>query len=294
MTVHAELDFPYAPLNGDLNDCDIDPQLPPDAKLSSNTWYVHRDDLSSGFKPTIVLKSNWSTITDGTPYSPGDLAVAVRIKNANARKFETLGTFGLDSVPAGFQPIQPLYPGADFEVVISVVAIKRLVVPNRPDTWPGTQLVSRVFSFTSAGGMFPIQYADFESRGWHDDAIWRVDLNVEATDSPPEDCLSIYVNRKLRPVYEGQRGQRRATRDVFTQACGNLIFAEISRLVLSHEGPTAPDPSSLAGIVHGVLLNGGSESLSSLKHLLEQDPAEFEAFVLDRLKAASTIAKVSR
>lgn len=294
MTVHSEVDFPYQPLNGDLNDCDIDPHLPADARLSGDAWSVHPDDFSSGFMPTVELKSNWQTLTEGTLYCDGDLGVAIRLKSANARRFETLGLFNLVSVPLKFQPVAPLFPGIDFEVVVSVVATKRIVVPGRPDTWPGTQLLSRVFRFTPSGAMFPIQYADFERRGWPGDAIWKVDLNVEAVDSPPRECLSIYVNQKLRHLYEGQRGQRRATRDVFTQVCGGMIFVEISRLVLLNEAQSDADPSSLAGVVNRVLLGDSTKSTSWLRRLLEQDSTEFEAFVLDRLETASIIAKLSR
>lgn len=293
MTIHSELDFPFQPLNGDLDDCDIDPRLPADARLSGDTWSVHPEDMSSGFMPTVELKSNWHTIADGTSYSDDNLAVAIRLKNANARRFETLGLFDLGAVPSQFRPEQPLHPGTDFEIVISVVTTELLVIPNRPDTWPGTQLLSRVFRFTPSGTSFPIQYADFEQRGWHGDAIWKVDLNVEAMDSPPRECLSIYVNQKLRPVYEGQRGQRRTTRDVFTQVCGGMVFSEISKLVLMNEMQPDADPSSLAGVVNRVLLGDSSASLSRLQQLLEQDPNEFDAFVLDRLETVSTIAKLS-
>lgn len=290
MTVSTELDFPFEPLNGDLGGCVIHHDLPDDAERSPDSWFLHPDDLAAGFRLRLEMKCDWEGISRDTSYSTDRLDATIRIKNADARLFQTLARWPILDVPSEWEPSPALHPGMDFEIVVAVVTNSVVRTLRGTELYPGSELLSKGFSFSSGGPSFPIKYADFSHQGWPD-APWNVDLDPDSTSMPPEECLTIELNQKLRPLFEVQRGPRRVTTEVFARTCCNLIVAEISRrAVPAYEPETGVD--GLLEVLDRLLCGEGDRSLAKLKAMVDDDQDEFNKVVLDRLATASTLTEL--
>ena len=285
---------PFRTCDTALDNCSIDPGLNSDQQLSRDSWVVTADDVSDGFRPTFDIDIDWERITEETGVGPRDLSVAIRHKNPDARTFNVLARWNSGEEDDIWEPDDALRLGANFDLVLAVYSVRPVSDAGQNILWPGSILASRSIHCSKRGYGFPVEYADFVARGWPPNAIFHVEIDHELVDNPPEDCLTIFLNEKLKSLYESSRREIRTARDVFTRTCAAMIFAAVARYVLN---AGISDDENQSGLVEVVVakLNSNSElTIAEWRRILEDSIDRFEQMIQDSLESADTVASYGR
>ena len=285
---------PFRICDDALDHCNIDPGLNPDQRLARDAWAVTNDNVSDGFIPTFDIDIDWERIKDQTGVEATDLAVAIRHKNPDARFFNVLARWNGGEEDDLWAPDEALNLGANFDLVLAVYSVRPIGDSGQNIIWPGSILASKSIHCSKRGYGFPVEYADFATRGWPPNAMFHVEIDHELVDNPPEDCLTVFLNEKLRTLYESSRRESRAARDAFTKTCTAMIFATVARHVFDADIQDDEEPSGLVEVVVSQLNSNAEMTLRQWRRLLEESPDRFEQTIQDALECAESIASFGR
>ena len=285
---------PFPTCDSALVNCNINPGLDSDHQLSLDSWSLTSDDVSDGLNPTVEIDVEWERITDETGVKPADLAVAIRHKNPDARLFNVLANWNSGEEEDVWTPSEALRLGANFDLAIVVYSVRRVDEAGQNILWPGSIVASKSIHCSKKGFGFPVEYADFVARGWSSNAMFHVEVDPELVDNPPEDCLTVFLNEKLKALYESSRRDVRAARDAFTRTCASMIFAAVARHVLNADISEDEEPSGLVDVVISKLNSNSELTLHQWRRMLEDSPDRFDEAIQDALECADTLASYAR
>lgn len=294
MAIVSKQITPFRTCDTALDNCIIDPQLSPDQRLSRDAWSLTADDVSDGVKPTFEIEIDWDQIVNETSVSPGDLAVAVRHKNPDARLFNVLARWDSGEEDDIWTPIEALRLGANFDLAIAVYSVRSVVDSGQNIVWPGSIIASKSIHCSKKGFGFPVEYADFVTRGWPPNAMFHVQVDPELIDNPPEDCLTVFLNEKLKALYESSRRDVRAARDAFTRTCAAMVFTTVARHVLNADISADEEPSGLVEVVISKLNSNSELTVDQWRRILEDSQDGFDESVQDALECSDVLASYGR
>ena len=285
---------PFRTCDAALDNCTIDPGLKPNQKLSRNSWFLTAEDISDGFNPTIEINIDWDRFTEESEIHPEDVAVAIRHKNSDARLFKVLASWDGGDEDDLWAPDQILQLGASFDLALTIHSKRTINDEGQNILWPGSIIASNSIHCSKRGLGFPVEYANFEARNWPADAVFHVELDTDSINNPPEDCLTVYLNEKLKPMYDSSRREARAARDIFTHSAAAMIFSAVARNVLQAETSDVEEPSGLIEVVMTKLNSDSESTIDQWRQILNNSPDEFEQRAQDSLKSAQLIANSIR
>ena len=291
MTRYRETVFPFSTFDRVLSGCVLKPDLPAESEHGTDRWITIPDDVESGFSFSLELDCDWDAIPNQTDWRLEQLTLDVRLRNERLKRAITVASWAANEIPL-IHNFRGLDTGLDFRVDVSLINSKHWLRSGASDIFPGTVVANRCFTFNPSGFRFPMEYADFAGRGWPADALWHVEFeDVESLDAPADECVTVYINEKVRHLFDGKTREQRAAMLVFTSVTGRLIFAEVARTAL------------IRGLIGEQATNGLAQSIvTTLEHQggpqLEvwrgwsMDPSlqdEFTASVLNQLSAAESL-----
>ena len=285
---------PFPTCDTALDNCMIDPGLNVDQRLSADSWSVTTDDVSDGFNPIFNIEVDWQQITRETGINTAELSLAIRHKNSDARLFNVLEHWDSGEEDDVWAPETALHLGANFDLGIAVYSVRPIGYTGQTILWPGSVIASKSIHCGKRGYGFPVEYADFELRGWPPNALMHVEIDHELVNNPPEDCLTVFLNEKLKSLYESSRRDIRAARDVFTRTCAAMIFASVARHVLTADISEDEDQSGLVDVVVSKLNSNSELTIVEWRRMLEDTPDRLEQTVQDALGSADTVASYGR
>lgn len=291
MARHRETVFPFSTFDRVLSRCNLKPDLPDDSEHGPDRWITTPDDIEPGFSFNLELDCDWEAIPRQTDWRLDDLTLDVRFRNERIKRAQTIVSWPADGIPSEHS-FERLETGLDFQVDVSLVNPRYRFRPGASDIFPGTVVANRRFTFNTSGFRFPMEYANFGARGWPSDALWHIELeDVESLDVPADACVKVYVNEKLRHLFDGRTREKRAAGAVFTRLVGRLIFAETARHALNRGLIGDQASSGLAQSIVATLTRQGGPHTAAWTGLaidpLRQD--EFTALVLHQLSAAESL-----
>lgn len=291
MPRHRETVFPFSTFDRVLSGCVLKPDLPDDAEHGLDRWITTPEDVESGFSFSLELDCDWGSITREVDWRLEDLTLDVRFRNERIKSAITIASWPADRIPLEHN-FNDLETGLDFRVDVSLLNSHHRFRPNSPDVFPGTVVANRCFTFNPSGFRFPMEYADFAGRGWPADALWHVEFeDVESFDAPAEECVTVYINEKVRHLFDGRTREQRAAMLVFTRMTGRLIFAEVARNTLNRGLIGERDSTGLAQSIVTTLTRQGGPQIETWTGWAS-DPSlqdEFTASVLNQLSAAESL-----
>lgn len=286
--------LPYPTCDAALDGCHLNPGLDPGQRRSHDSWYITNDDVSSGITPNLKLNVDWNYLSSVTGVDLIDANLSIRGKNPTARLFTVLASWRAGEESDNWQPNTPLFFGGSFEIVATVYVTRVSDGAQGGLHWPGSVLASRSFQFSQRGYSFPVEYADFTKRGWPGNALFRTDLDIEGLDHPPEDCLTVYLNEKIRGLYESSRQDIRSARNVFTRVCGGMIFVDVARKVIVNASYENDEAEGLIHIVKNKLGLESERDWNEWQNMAIEDPDEFELRVHSALGLAESLSGYGR
>ena len=290
MARRREIVFPFDTLDRVLGRCFVVPDLPDDAMHGRDRWVTTLDDVRDGFSFRLGLDCNWSDIPRTSEYRLADLGLAVRLRNEGVKKAETIAQWPVTEVPADAS-FRHLKTGLNFQIEVSLVTVRYRTRTDSSDMFAGIVVANRRFTFNTSGFLFPMEYVNFVEVGYPPNALWHVEFNdVESVDEPAEDCVKVYLNEKVRPLFEANTRERRAACAAFTNVTGPLIFAEVAAQAII-QGLVSPDSSiGLGGAIISTISNGGHPVSEIFEWATNPArAADFKGFVLDRLGTAESL-----
>ena len=291
MTRHRETVFPFSTFDGVLSGCVLKPDLPAESEHGPDRWITTPNEVESGFSFKLELDCDWDEIPHQTDWRLEDLKLEVRYRNEGIKKALTIASWPANGIPLG-RDFAGLDTGLDFQVDVSLVNSDHRFRPGAPDVFPGTVVANRRFTFNPSGFRFPMEYADFAERGWPADALWHVEFeDVESLDAPADECVAVYVNQKVRHLFDGRTREQRAAMLVFTRVTGPLIFAEVARTALNRGLIGLQASNGLAGSIVTTLTRQGGPQMAVWDGWA-MDPSsheEFTASVLNQLSVAESL-----
>ena len=294
MPRHRETVFHFGTFDRVLGDCVLTPDLPMDAEHGRDRWATTPDDVETGFAFSLELDCDWSAIPRRTEWALQDLILAVRFRNEGIKTAVSIASWPADDVPSGHQ-FDRLQTGLDFQIDVSLVTSRHLNRSAAPDVFAGTVVANRRFTFNTSGFRFPMEYANFGERGWPGDALWHIEfLDVESLEARADECVKVYVNEKVRSLFDAKTRDKRAAREAFTRMTGPLIFAEVTRTALYRELIGEDASYGLAESIVATLTRHGGLRMADWR-LLAAEPSrvdEFTGLVLSQLMTAESLRRL--
>lgn len=274
-----------------LSDCVLRPELPLDAEHGQDRWATTIDDVETGFAFGLELDCDWSAIPRRTEWQLQDLILAVRFRNEGVKTAKRIASWSADDVPNEYR-FDGLQTGLDFQIDISLVTSRHSERRAAPDVFAGTVVANRRFTFNTSGFRFPMEYANFDERGWPGDALWYIEFfDVESLEARADECVKVYVNEKVRTLFDARTRDKRAAREAFTRMSGPLIFAEVTRTAM-YRGLIGEDASyGLAESIVATLTRNSGPSMSDWLGLAVDTSRadEFTGLVLSQLMTAESL-----
>ena len=291
MVRHSQIVFPFGTLRGALNNCTVEPDLPDGSQHGRDRWVTRVEDIADGFSFNVILGNGFSSTLPESEFNHDELELAVRFRNERSKRSVVLDRWEVEQAPCR-KRFTNLPTGVNFQIDLSLIARRRISRTRAPDVLPGSLIANRSFTFNTSGFRFPMEYANFGERGWPPDALWWYELDGESIHLPADDCLKIYVNDKLRSLFEGTTKERRITREVFTETLGSSIFAAIAREVIVQGLINDDSVEGLAGSIVAALTADGRSKVADWAGFASDDPTYFLSRMADRLKTAENLRSV--
>ena len=291
---HRETVFPFGTFDRVLSDCVLTPALPLDAEHGRDRWVTTIDDIEAGFTFNLELDCDWSAIPRRTEWQLQDLMLAVRFRNEGVKTAKRIASWPADGVPNTYQ-FNELHTGLDFQIDVSLVTSRHSVRSAAPDVFAGSVVANRRFTFNTSGYRFPMEYANFGERGWPVDALWHIEFyDVESLEARADECLKVYMNEKVRHLFDARTRDKRAAREAFTRMTGPLIFAEVARTAL-YRGLIGEDASfGLAESIVATLTRKNGPRMADWIGLASEPSRldEFTGLVLSQLMTAESLRRL--
>lgn len=291
MTRHRETVFPFSTFDGVLSGCVLKPDLPAESEHGPDRWITTPDDVESGFSFSLELDCDWETIPRQTDWRLEELTLDVRFRNERLKKAIAIVSWPANEVPLEHS-FNGLDTGLDFRVDVSLVNSEHRPRRGASDVFPGSVVGNRCFTFNPSGFRFPMEYADFAGNGWPADALWHVEFeDVESLDAPADECITVYINEKVRHLFDGKTREQRAAMLVFTSVTGRLIFAEVARTAMNRGLIGEQATNGLGQSIVATLERQGGPRMEVWQGWA-MDPSlqdEFTASVLNQLSAAESL-----
>lgn len=288
---HRETVFPFSTFDRVLSDCVLRPELPLDAEHGQDRWATTIDDVKTGFAFDLELDCDWAAIPRRTEWQLQDLTLAIRFRNEGVKTAKRIASWPADDVP-NIHRFDGLQTGLEFQIDISLVTSRHAKRRAAPDVFAGTVVANRRFTFNTSGFRFPMEYANFDERGWPGDALWYIEFfDVESLEARADECVKVYVNEKVRNLFDARTRDKRASREAFTRMSGPLIFAEVARTAL-YRGLISEEASyGLAESIVATLTRQGGPLMADWIRLASEPsrPDEFTALVLSQLMTAESL-----
>lgn len=291
MPAAREIVYPFTPLHRALADCALSPQLPPDALHGADRWITSIDDVVGGFSFRAHFGGDWDNVTRGTEYSYEGLRLVVRLRDDANKSASELCHWDLVDIPE-FCDFSSIPTSADFIVHFSLVSSQTFTPSGRPEVSAGTLVADRTFTFNRSGASFPVQFVNFAERGWPANAVYRIEFDPEQLELPAEECVDVYLNEKLQPLYEGRDVGRSAKNQIATRLIGASVFSEVARRALTSGMLSLENRQGLGGAIYGTLCGNDSSQLAAWRARATDEPGDFAQRVADILGLADILGNV--
>ncbi len=137
-----------------------------------------------------------------------DVSVLLIVENEEARLNKVRKIWLLADLPREHSTV--ILPGDLSPKGIGIVLVAVLSTVRDADdsgrAWrPGSILAERRYRIVppASASLFQVNFTDFESRGWDNRSLWRVDFRaLESCDeAPPEDTVEVHLNKNLPLLY---------------------------------------------------------------------------------------------
>ena len=291
MTRHRETVFPFSTFDRVLSGCNLNPDLPAESEHGPDRWITTPEDVESGFGFNLELDCDWEAITRQTDWRLKHLSLEVRLRNERLKRAQSIVSWPAEEIPFAHD-FRGLDTGLDFRIDVSLINSEHRQRLGAPDVFAGTVVANRCFTFNTSGFRFPMEYADFAGRGWPADALWHVEFeDVESLDAPADECLTVYINEKVRHLFDGKTREQRAAMSVFTAVTGRLIFTDVARTALIRGLIGEDAAEGLAQSIVATLERQGGPRIETWRGWAT-DPSlhdEFTSSVLNQLSAAESL-----
>ena len=256
----------------------------PDLALGADSDYIlDSEDPYRAIAPQFELVvPGLADLTRHLDLRPEDLSVAVSVRGRHLRRYDVLGHWPVDALPAvPWRPpasrLAPVQTGRRLDFVISLRVVGHREQLRRIGIGVGTVLCRREFAIKEppASESFPMEWVDFEGSEHPVETLWVIEWREdipERYDCRVEEALRVLVNRRVeQPLLNMNRvagvnslGWKLMAADITTQ-----IWADVLENV--EDEPGESDHESLAGQVFSRLAAASGMSYAELPDLIHGD-----------------------